>query len=154
MTGHRKVDCSRIAGGGSDAEVAALTALIARLSAAPRHGASSPGLTIEDLDDPVDTGGHWISLEDFVGRKSFGAFKCKCCSGKTWVSAHAYADFKQACKSCNVYTLPKFMWVNDPSDDSESRTVKKLDADKPHDMARCEACAAGVCSASTSSLRF
>ena len=121
---------------------------MARLAAAPR--ASSPGLTIEDLDDPVDTGGHWVSLEDFDGRKSFGAFECKCSRKKFWVSAHAYATFKQACKRCDVYTLPKFMWVNDPSDYSDSRTVMKLDADKPHDVERCEACAAGVCSANTS----
>jgi len=63
--------------------------------------------------DPVSTGGHWVKRADFKGREnSFGYFCCYECSGKNWVSAHAFKNMRQGCKQCYGYTLARYLWVN------------------------------------------
>jgi hypothetical protein len=92
--------------------------------------------------NPVDTRGYWQERKNFPGEKSFGYFACKTCNGSNWVSAHAFKHFKQACKTCNQYTLPVYLWVNLAT----RRNVLCADEEKkPHKSELCEACARGVC---------
>lgn len=110
-----------------------------------------PELKVEDLDDPVDSGGEWVVASKCPARKSFGAFECasKTCD-KRWVSAHAFKDFTQGCKECEQHALPKFMWVNHHGRQATHAKEENLKLDKPHDNARCSACKAGVCLGSRS----
>jgi hypothetical protein len=39
------------------------------------------------------------------------------------------------------------MWLNEPQRGGEKKEPMRLDATKPHDVDRCGACSAGVCSA-------
>ena len=113
-------------------------------SLASALAAIDTGLSADELDDPVGEPGEWIPRLEFNGRKSFGAFECKC--RKIWVSAHAYKDYEQGCKGCEQKSLPKFMWVNVVRVRAP-RDVREVDPNKPHDTARCGACRAGVCDA-------
>jgi hypothetical protein len=97
---------------------------------------------------PVSTPGNWVKRKEFPYNKSFGFFECHSCS-KTWVSAHAFVKYRQACKDCKQYALARYMWLNPKKDDSdeddsdeESVTIKN---GKPHIKALCEACKKGVC---------
>lgn len=100
-------------------------------------------------EDPPFPGarGVWVARADFVGIKSFGRFEC---SGSgcdnTWASAHAYKLFKQGCKSCEKKSFPRWMWVNDDTDRTDSESEREVPT-RPHDRRRCDACAAGVCTA-------
>jgi len=93
-------------------------------------------------DPPVDTPGRWVSPSEFRGRKSFGYFRCTC--GKWWMSAHAFPQYKQACKGCNVWSLPVWLWRNDQRKD-RSEAVEVINHRGPHDQQRCAACIAGEC---------
>lgn len=97
-------------------------------------------LGISDIPDPISLDGHWTIRSKFQGRKSFGFFICNC--KKTWLSAHAFKEYKQGCKSCEVETFPKYLWVNTELNKKEE-IIKNLD--KPHDRLRCEACKLGIC---------
>ena len=96
------------------------------------------------LEPPVNTPGYWILRNAFNGIKSFGVFVCenKKCNNR-WKSAHAYKIYRQGCKSCDQYTLPTYMWVNENTHIRDNDAIK--DTDKPHDSERCEACKVGVC---------
>jgi hypothetical protein len=92
--------------------------------------------------NPVSTDGQWVERADFKGHKSFGYFCCHGCSGKNWVSAHAFVDVRQGCKQCRGYTLARYLWVNN-EDDRDG-----LEDDKPHSKKRhfkglCENCLSG-----------
>lgn len=106
-------------------------------------------ITESDIDAPVDEPGSWVSREILRKRKteykSFGIYECsKGCS--VWVSAHSQINYKQACKKCEEYSYPRFMWVNDKKrSNEEEKNVRKQDKDKPHDKTRCEACQRGKC---------
>ena len=92
---------------------------------------------------PVESAGEWVLREDFPGKKSFGFFKCTC--DKTWLSAHAYKIYEQGCKTCEDFSKPVYMWVN-----NDVRVEPKLpvtDETRPHDKTRCEACSLGLCDA-------
>lgn len=92
--------------------------------------------------NPVDTRGYWQERKKFPGDKSFGYFACNACDGSNWVSAHAFKNFKQACKKCNHFTLPVYLWVNLAT----KRNVFGVDEEKkPHKSELCEACARGIC---------
>jgi len=96
------------------------------------------------LKDPVSTSGKWVERSEFNGKKSFGYFECDGCSGKSWVTAHAFKQYKQACKSCNQYSLAVYMWVN--LERRESRGGRDEEEGKPpHLRHLCEACKLGVC---------
>ena len=93
-------------------------------------------------EDPVSSLGFWQAREKFSGRKSFGFFACNSCGTSSWVSAHGFKSYKQACKKCNQYSLPVYLWVN-----QEDRKAggDRDDKKKPHKSGLCEACARGVC---------
>ena len=95
-------------------------------------------------DPPIESSGHWALREEFFGHKSFGYFVCSICAGSNWISAHAFKNFKQGCKRCNIYCLPVYMWVNEESrdkfDDDDEDSKKK-----PHKTELCEACRLGKC---------
>lgn len=100
-------------------------------------------LKIETLPSPVSADGHWVLRADFPFEKSFGWYECeseKCM--KTWLSAHSFKKFKQGCKKCDTYQLPKFLWLNT---DNDERSSADENSKGPHDSARCEACGRGVC---------
>lgn len=100
------------------------------------------------MDPPVDTPGRWVPVDQFPGSKSFGVYFCEHCSGKHWVSAHAIPRFTQACKACNTYSKPKYMWVNEQSrGKKEDRPAHPMNGH--HDRERCEACRHGACTASS-----
>ena len=65
--------------------------------AAPQSATRRTSLSAEAFDPPIDEPGHWVERNDFHGRKSFGAFKCRC--KKVWVSAHAFPIYKQVRRS-------------------------------------------------------
>jgi len=93
----------------------------------------------DDLPKPVLSEGNWVERHLFEGEKSFGYFKCPC--KKWWISAHSFPIYRQGCKKCETYSLPKYLWEN------KSYTIKK-DVDEeesPHDVLRCEACKLGKC---------
>ena len=97
------------------------------------------------LSAPVDVPGEWVRRSDSgPERKSFGAFQCEDCD-TLWVSAHAYNTHHQACKRCEAWILPSFVWVNEEKQRRRNRKVRELDPNKPHDSARCGACQAGKC---------
>ena len=91
----------------------------------------------------MDEPGFWVELKDFWGNKSFGMFECEDCD-QIWLSAHAFKRFKQACKSCETWSPPKFMWVNAERGE-RNKYHKEPDLNKPHHRDRCEACRRGVC---------
>lgn len=93
-----------------------------------------PPLPFEDAE------GEWVYTDEFTGRKSFGAYYCHC--DAWWISAHAFPKFRQGCKSCGRYVLPRFMWVNEAWRNPLERREER---DGPHMRALCEACRAGVC---------
>jgi len=65
----------------------------------------------EQLPLPFDSAdGYWVRRIEFMGDKSFGYFKCQC--KKWWMSAHSQTKYKQGCKSCNKFSLPEYLWVN------------------------------------------
>ena len=87
--------------------------------------------------------GKWVRRRDFTGKKSFGRFCCTRCH-KEWLSAHAQANYRQACKECRRYFLATHMWVNKikvlpstPDSGPDSSSWHKSDL--------CEACKRGVC---------
>ena len=91
--------------------------------------------------------GYWVLRWDFEGRKSFGCFTCAIADcGKTWSSAHAFQEHRQACKSCDSYSFPCCLWYNrgDERDTKERDTEERTEREH-HDTARCEACNLGVC---------
>lgn len=100
-------------------------------------------LQLKDLAPPVETKGHWVLVsthpQTSTGFKSFGWFQCAECF-QCWLSAHAHSKFTQSCKSCNVWILPKFMWINE---EWSERRAKKDDDDPPHRCRRCEVCKLG-----------
>ena len=84
--------------------------------------------------------GQWIPRQYFKGKKSFGYYKCSKCS-RTWGSAHSFPDSRQACKSCETWNFPIFMWKNFTKD---TRSRKSDDDDgPPHEHSRCEKCLKG-----------
>ncbi len=85
--------------------------------------------------------GYWVYRSDCNKQKSFGYYECSKCYGK-WTSAHAQKDYKQACKSCNFYSLPLYMWENEYP---FGHIKINRDDDKPHLSQLCEACHKGVC---------
>ena len=87
--------------------------------------------------------GYWIQRPYFQGRKSFGAFQC-CFCGNAWTSAHAYANYGQGCRRCNIINLPMFLWQNQKAQ-KKNNLLQPPAGLKPHDRERCEACRAGVC---------
>ncbi len=92
---------------------------------------------------PVDSKGLWVHREEFKGFKSFGYYQCiKCC--KTWFSAHAHPNYRQACKKCEVWEYPRYLWQNLEKDVREKKP-KEDEEKKPHDQNRCEACKIGEC---------
>jgi hypothetical protein len=95
-------------------------------------------------DDPVSTRGQWVDRKKFWGNKSFGYFVCQECDGRSWVSAHAYKQYKQACTQCNRYVLATYMWMNLEHRGKTSMGGRGED-DKPHIEHLCEACKLGVC---------
>ena len=96
------------------------------------------------MEPPVDTPGDWVERDAFSGRKSFGFFVCQC--GKRWLSAHAFPNYTQGCKSCEDTCLPRYLWVNQHSSfEDYFEDDKDRDNKSPHDRERCEACAKGVC---------
>ena len=107
-----------------------------------------PPRRADEQPDPPFPGadGYWVERAQFPGLKSFGMYECvgKKCLGR-WSSAHAQKKFGQGCKRCERFALPNFMWFNNAS--SASRRDRKNPDDKKaaHDRARCQACAAGVC---------
>jgi transposase-like protein len=95
----------------------------------------------EDLPaPPVDSPGKWIPRAQFKGRKSFGHFQCPKCH-KWWNSAFAFPDKKQACKECETWNHPVYLWLNSSL---EPRQPRADISDTPHDGSRCEACQSGV----------
>jgi hypothetical protein len=116
-SGHKKSNCPQGRQDVSDEPVDELASAFAALDTG-RAALDAGRLTAEVLADPVETGGSWVLRIDFPythdRSKSFGAFECAC--GKIWCSAHAYYNYKQACKSCNTYYYAKFMWLNDRSE--------------------------------------
>lgn len=75
--------------------------------------------------------GHWVSNYDYKNKgKSFGYFQCNYCT-KNWMSAHSQKSFKQACKSCDRYFLPAFLWVNDFKNEKTNENALE-DKNKPH----------------------
>jgi hypothetical protein len=102
---------------------------------------AAPGLP----PNPVESGGYWQERNEFSGSKSFGHFVCNACRKSSWISAHAYKHYKQACKRCNRFSLPALLWVNTEycrDEMSDLDVIKK----KPHRKRLCEACKKGVCS--------
>ena len=97
---------------------------------------------------PVTTPGRWVTKQEFTGLKSFGCFQCasrKC--KNTWVSAHAYPNYRQGCKRCggNAWVYPKYLWVNSTQRVCEQEESVKVV--KPHRSDLCQACHRGVCTA-------
>ncbi len=80
--------------------------------------------------------GTWVPRDEFVGRKSFGIFKC--C--RQWSSAHAFKAYRQDCCRCNRSVYPVLLWHN-----TGPRTEVTVENLKPHHSSRCEACKAGKC---------
>ena len=96
-----------------------------------------------------DADGHWVASSDFSGRKSFGYFQCEC--NATWVSAHAYSEYRQDCKTCNDSMFAILFWINNHSDSRSGETGDNgEDESKPHMRHLCEACKLGVCDMGTS----
>ena len=60
------------------------------------------------------------------------------------MSAHAFKQYKQACKKCKGYSLPVYLWVNQATRKSSGNRDDDSDK-KPHKSALCEACKRGVC---------
>eukprot|EP00035_Acanthoeca_spectabilis_P032689 m.19941 g.19941 ORF g.19941 m.19941 type:complete len:121 (-) comp5504_c0_seq1:158-520(-) len=98
-------------------------------------------------DDPPFPGavGQWVPTGQFIGKKSFGKYTCKC--GARWVSAHAQPRFKQECKTCKDGYYPEVMWRNDPTVIREARSQTES---KPHLASLCEACKRGCCTSAKS----
>ena len=92
--------------------------------------------------DPVSTGGQWVKRAEFKGYESFGYFCCHECSGKNWVSAHAFKNVRQGCKQCYGYTLARYLWV-DNEDDRDGREVARPGLKKRHIKGLCENCLNG-----------
>tara|TARA_Y100000592_G_scaffold87246_1_gene141579 strand:+ start:2266 stop:2967 length:702 start_codon:yes stop_codon:yes gene_type:complete len=88
--------------------------------------------------------GTWVPRDEFVGRKSFGIFKC--C--RQWSSAHAFKAYRQDCCKCNRSVYPTFLWLN-----TGPRTKVMRDKSTSHHRSRCEACRAGICAAGGTSAR-
>eukprot|EP01130_Rhizamoeba_saxonica_P002091 TRINITY_DN11899_c0_g1_i1.p1 TRINITY_DN11899_c0_g1~~TRINITY_DN11899_c0_g1_i1.p1 ORF type:complete len:223 (+),score=28.03 TRINITY_DN11899_c0_g1_i1:85-753(+) len=92
--------------------------------------------------------GSWIPREDFFGRKSFAFYKCNSCR-KRWMSSRGFKDHRQACKNCERYVYPDFMWENEnyyhPDSSEESSNSFLEDNEIPHMSQYCEACRLGVC---------
>lgn len=120
-----------------------------------KHGLSQVSAVDEEVDDddgpwrpdpPVDTEGIWVLRDNFRGTKSFGFFKCRgeVCS-KTWLSAHAFAKYKQGCQVCETESRPKFLWQNLERKNRDNFDDVQDDEGPPHDQGRCEACRVGVC---------
>ena len=105
------------------------------------EGRADGVLDKSSLQDPVNSAGYWLERSSFRGTKSFGAFECSGCLN-VWLSAHAFKSYGQGCRTCEVESLPKFLWVN------TENSVREKDAnpERPHDSGRCEACRRGVCS--------
>jgi predicted RNA-binding protein YlqC (UPF0109 family) len=80
--------------------------------------------------------GKWVRRDEFVGRKSFGIFKC--C--RQWSSAHAFKAYRQDCCKCNRAVYPTFMWHN-----TGPHVEATGDNLRPHHSSRCEACKNGKC---------
>eukprot|EP00440_Ansanella_granifera_P047517 gb/GFBE01051468.1/.p1 GENE.gb/GFBE01051468.1/~~gb/GFBE01051468.1/.p1 ORF type:complete len:243 (+),score=25.97 gb/GFBE01051468.1/:1-729(+) len=95
-------------------------------------------------DPPVETPGEWVQLAQFKGKKSFAYFRCQC--GKSWTTAHGYAEYRQDCKSCDEACRPKLMWQNDERVRQGLVIPTREDNGIPHDSERCEACRLGKCS--------
>ena len=86
-----------------------------------------------------DAVGKWVARKEFIGRKSFGIFRCPC---QEWLSAHAFKHYRQECKACGSNEYATFMWVNSETTVSDGRHEP---TDKPHLRHLCEACKQGVC---------
>ena len=96
-----------------------------------------------DFDPYEGCQGRWVSRNEFTAaNKTFGYFKCSSCN-KTWMSAHSKKQFKQACKSCNTYVLPAYLWVNDNTNYRKDKAL--VDTKKPHRSDLCQACQKGRC---------
>lgn len=140
QTGHSRRECFRLQarawaaaaaeGGDSESDTDSIDALAARLAA----------VTFDFPRPPVDTPGKWLPRSVCTMNKSFGWFLCDC--GNKWTSAHAHRRYKQACRDCEEYRLPDYMWLNEPTSEPSARARI---VDTPHDQGRCEACKAGRC---------
>jgi hypothetical protein len=112
-----------------------------------RIGLVEPGIGMSSTrkmpKDPVSTGGQWVKRAEFRGHKSFGYFCCHECSGKNWVSAHAFKNMRQGCKQCYGYTLARYLWVNnDQGKGLAIRAEPKLNK-REHIEELCEKCQRG-----------
>jgi uncharacterized C2H2 Zn-finger protein len=96
-----------------------------------------------------DADGHWVEPSSFSGNKSFGYFKCEC--NASWISAHAYSEYRQDCKTCKKSMFAVLFWINNHRDSrSEKAGVEGADDSKPHMRHLCEACKLGVCDMASS----
>jgi len=87
--------------------------------------------------------GAWVPRLKCQQQKSFGWFWCSEC-GKTWTSAHAFREFRQACQKCETFSLACCLWQNDVGA-PKRQTEPEDDPELPHDKQRCEGCQLGCC---------
>lgn len=111
----------------------ASAAPVARAAVSRRSGGTPPPPAA-----PLAVPGRWVLRAQFPGNKSFGFYACSSC-GRTWVSAHAWKKYTEGCKGCEQHSYPLYMWHNEGKRDPD-RPVRKADAEKPHDQARCGKC--------------
>jgi len=78
---------------------------------------------IENIPPPVESPVKWECREEFNSRKSIGYFKCSRWF-KSWISAHAFKDYKQGCKECNRYVFALYLWKND--NEKKLKIIKNL----------------------------
>jgi len=95
----------------------------------------------EHLAPHEEIEGYWVRAQTFKAGKSFGRYQCPNCK-KQWGSAHAFREFKQGCKRCEMKSFPCCLWVNT---DENHHDTGSDDEKGPHDSARCEACRKGKC---------
>ena len=110
------------------------------------NGRSKGGAALVHQEPPFEGAtGVWVLATDFAGDKSFGRFECDDACAHVWGSAHAYKQFKQACRNCEEWHKPYCMWQNETAD-GKARQGK---SSSPHDKKRCEACRLGRCKSQT-----
>ena len=84
--------------------------------------------------------GFWVLAGDFAEHKSFGCFSCPGC-GNAWPSAHAFPEYKQGCKMCEMESRPCCLWYNDSEFPREGPAGQaSAEHHDAHDQSRCEAC--------------
>lgn len=61
------------------------------------------------------------------------------------MSSRSKKQFKQACKNCDSYYFPAFLWENDEKKKKENDKKELNDNQKPHMSHLCQACKLGKC---------